>query len=254
MTQAVAGARSAPLQPLLATRRIPAADAAPSCAGCGSGGALLAGAAAGSQRGGRAEALSSEPPRAARHACDREEPLCDQLYAHRTRLSLLLCFCILSAALALSVDAEALAASADARPGAGVQGEVLFMARLADASCGTVLLLLFAGRLARAPGLLRSLLRRLLSSEVRAFPHQWGAIARAESTLNLRAGQSQARVCVGGALGGDARAASVENTSAGTAGRDSAAAMLRPGGAFVLRGRGLHLGSTPGRTRDADPD
>jgi len=156
-----------------------------------------------------------------------EEPLCDQLYRHRVRLSLLLCFAILATALSLSVQVEELAsppAAAGSGVGSGVQVEVLLMARLADASYGTVLFLLFAGRLARAPGLLRSLLRNLRAGELKAFPRQWGAIPRAESTLSLGAGESSGS---DGAPAGDARADSaVEPASAeglASARRDSPA-------------------------------
>lgn len=121
-----------------------------------------------------------------------EEPLCDQLHRQRVRLSLLLCWALLSMLLAISVDVDGLARPAQQAP--GVELEVLMMARLVDCSFGSVLLLLFAGRLARVPKLARTLLRRAhtQSEGVRALPRLWVSISRSESLLNVRASRSDA--------------------------------------------------------------
>jgi hypothetical protein len=130
----------------------------------------------------------------------REEPLCDLLFRYRVRLSLLLLYALLSILLSFSIEVEAVARPVSPEGGqlpapTGLQVEVAMLSRLVVASPGTLLLLLFAGKLSRAPGALSALFRRIRHAppQAHAFPLAWVAITRVDSSRGFDTARGNAR-------------------------------------------------------------
>lgn len=188
-------------------------------AACDGPGAADAGAArvdVQEEASGGGGACKEEPP--------REEPLCDLLYRHRVRLSLLLLYALLSILLSFSIEVEAVARPASAEAGqqtntTGLQVEVSMLSRLVVASWGTLLLLLFAGKLSPAPGALSAFFRRIRHSppQDHAFPLAWVAITRVDSSRGPDL-----------AGGGAVRPMDNSAVSAGGSGGDTPNAPVRP--------------------------